>query len=355
MANVSKFKILGQTINVKDATARSNISTINNTISNIQTDLNKKALDLTELVWIGDSFSTGIQPDLSYLSDPIPKVVAAKLGLNLHNYGANAAGFCSVGEGGSTFLTQIQAAIADTSYNHDAVKYVVFLGGINDVNLGYTYDQINAASNNVFNTLKSDFTNAEILYFPNWGAVYVDKAGQYKFSGVNPTNNNERASRYFGSFLGNLVGAPALMASDNVHPNQLGAYKDADTIVSLINGEIPNSLIEVPIVAGSAKWDISHLKIWHDYENIIFEGYATVLDTITLSDLVIGYFNIGFNGNQYIPVVANTGGCTVTAEIVPISGIINDPPGHVSVYNLQGNSLSVGENVLFTNVRIPIL
>lgn len=90
--------------------------------------------ELTELVWIGDSYSTGYQPSGSVPEGQrVPQRVAEYLGLNLHLYANNASGFVTAGDGGKTFQTLAHEAIAGLSEDvKRKTKYVVVCGGRND-------------------------------------------------------------------------------------------------------------------------------------------------------------------------------------------------------------------------------
>lgn len=122
--------------------------------------------DLTELVWIGDSLSTGYQPDGTPLpeSKRIPQRVAVKLGLNLHVFASNASGYGKAGDGGKTFLTLASEALSAMDVDaRKKVKYVVICGGRNDT--GDTY----SSALGVFDTLLGTGPRAS-RNFPNASA-----------------------------------------------------------------------------------------------------------------------------------------------------------------------------------------
>lgn len=122
--------------------------------------------DLTELVWIGDSLSTGYQPGTSALAESkrIPQRVASKLGLNLHVFANNASGYGKAGDGGKTFLTLASEALSAMDVDaRRKVKYVVVCGGRNDT--GDTY----ASALGVFDTLLGTGPRAA-RNFPNASA-----------------------------------------------------------------------------------------------------------------------------------------------------------------------------------------
>lgn len=122
--------------------------------------------DLTELVWIGDSLSTGYQPKGAMIAESkrIPQRVASKLGLNLHVFANNASGYGTAGDGGKTFLTLASEALSAMDVDaRKKVKYVVVCGGRNDT--GDTYD----SALGVFDTLLGTGPRAS-RNFPNASA-----------------------------------------------------------------------------------------------------------------------------------------------------------------------------------------
>lgn len=125
----------------------------------------------TEIVWIGDSFSTGYQPSGAVpQAQRIPFVCASALGLNPHVYGNNASGFVKPGDGNLTINDMANQAAALPESTRAATKYVVVYGGFND-----TADANTAIANlgngvdTCFNVIKNAYPNAEIHYAFNCG------------------------------------------------------------------------------------------------------------------------------------------------------------------------------------------
>ena len=131
-------------INSTATTAKGDAGVAKSTAAAAQAAVNAVAAvttDLTELVWIGDSLSTGFQPGGSALleSKRIPQRVASKLGLNLHVFANNASGYGKAGDAGRTFLDLAREALSAMDVDaRRKVKYVVVCGGRNDT--GDTYD-----------------------------------------------------------------------------------------------------------------------------------------------------------------------------------------------------------------------
>ena len=163
MADISKIQIQNATYDIKDETARQSISdldtSVDTRINNLQASL------LTEMVVIGDSYSSRTYLDSNYKL--WCELVAEVLNLNLHNYGDPGAGFVAGGdERQSTFYSQINEAYNDTSFNNDYVKYVFIYGGTNDLrysNTNVKNDYI-SAFNNTLENARLKFPKAKIIF-----------------------------------------------------------------------------------------------------------------------------------------------------------------------------------------------
>lgn len=144
--------------------------------------------DLTELVWIGDSVSTGYQPRGVALAEGerIPQRVASELGLNLHVFANNASGYGKAGDGGKTFLTLASEALSAMDVDARAkVKYVVVCGGRNDT--GDVY----GSALGVFETLlgtgpraSRNFPNASAHAVFLWDNASIPSGNAQAMSGI---------------------------------------------------------------------------------------------------------------------------------------------------------------------------
>lgn len=178
-------------INATATTAKDDASMAKSTAAAAQTAVNAVAAvttDLTELVWIGDSLSTGYQPGMAALpeSKRIPQRVASKLGLNLHVFANNASGYGKAGDGGKTFLTLASEALSAMDVNaRRKVKYVVVCGGRNDT--GDTY----SSALGVFDTLLGtgpragrNFPNASAHAIFLWDNASIPFANAQAINGI---------------------------------------------------------------------------------------------------------------------------------------------------------------------------
>ena len=159
MADISKIQIESGTYDIKDTTARSNISTLDNNI-------------LTELVVFGDSWS-----DPAVTEDVWSTCVAGELAVNLHNYAKNGAGFIKPTT--NLISTQVTTAENDSNLNKNKVKYVVFCGGINDYRNDVTVPTLRSEIGNLVDRSKALFPHAKILYVNNFQYPYTGEQSAY--------------------------------------------------------------------------------------------------------------------------------------------------------------------------------
>lgn len=178
-------------INSTATTAKDDAGVAKSTAAVAQTAVNAVAAvttDLTELVWIGDSLSTGYQPGSSALAESkrIPQRVASRLGLNLHVFANNASGYGKAGDGGKTFLTLASEALSAMDVDaRKKVKYVVVCGGRNDT--GDTY----ASALGVFDALLGtgpragrNFPNASAHAIFLWDDAIIPPANAQAMNGI---------------------------------------------------------------------------------------------------------------------------------------------------------------------------
>lgn len=178
-------------INSTATSAKDDAGVAKSTAAAAQTAVNAVSAvttDLTELVWIGDSLSTGYQPGVAALpeSKRIPQRVASRLGLNLHVFANNASGYGKAGDGGKTFLTLASEALSAMDVDvRRKVKYVVVCGGRNDT--GDTY----ASALGVFDALlgtgpraSRNFPNASAHAIFLWDDAAIPSANAQAMNGI---------------------------------------------------------------------------------------------------------------------------------------------------------------------------
>lgn len=197
--------------------------------------------DLTELVWIGDSVSTGYQPKTAALveSKRIPQRVASKLGLNLHVFANNASGYGKAGDGGKTFLTLASEALSAMDVDaRRKVKYVVVCGGRNDT--GDTYSSALGVFDALLGTgprASRNFPNASAHAIFLWDNASIPSANAQAMNGIaSAAAANGLTWHPWTWTLG--MGHPDWFANENdPHYNADGANYIAGILASTIAGD----------------------------------------------------------------------------------------------------------------------
>lgn len=336
MSDVKEFEVLGKIIEIKDAYARN--------------ELNNKADKLSEIVWLGDSFSTGWQSPGTYLAHSIPSIVSAKLGLNIHNYGVDDAGYVHTGVNNSTFYQQAVTSVNDDTLDRESVKYVCILGGVNDFNdVNVNATQIEYASISLINYLMSNYSNATIIEIPNWCAFNFDYSTIDKLlaAGHIDIGNYNRRYMFLKQNLLSLVGRTEYINADNLHPNQNGAAYMAECIYYLINGVTPPVNEIISVVSGSA-FDC-HLRICEDFYGYTIEGYARALETITgVNNNICLIQNPHFTyfEPKYLLNSSKTGKANCTLQIagaIPLNPTYTQ--GYINMYWDNGNTIVAGDDI----------
>jgi hypothetical protein len=231
-------------INSTAITAKDDASAAKSTAAVAQTAVNSVAAvttDLTELVWIGDSLSTGYQPGRSALAESkrIPQRVASKLGLNLHVFANNASGYGTAGDGGKTFLTLASEALSAMDVNaRRKVKYVVVCGGRNDTGDTYT------SALGVFDTLLGTGPRAD-RNFPNasahaiflWDNASIPPANAKAMNGIASAAAANGLTWHPWTWTLGMGHADWFVEENDPHYNEDGANYIAGILASAIAGD----------------------------------------------------------------------------------------------------------------------
>ena len=170
--------------------------------------VNSDAIKLLEepdyMLVIGDSFC-GTNTSIEYTKPTWWQYVEKATGTVGKVYAVGGTGYITATK---TFIKQVQEAVADTSYNHDKVKYAIVEGGINDASNYSVSDVIT-----VYNAIHAEFKNAKILIVFNKGRL------------LTANSNNRRC--VFNDLSGNgipvcslacIEQTPTYIRPDNVHP-----------------------------------------------------------------------------------------------------------------------------------------
>lgn len=231
-------------INSTATTAKDDAGVAKSTATAAQTSVNAVAAvttDLTELVWIGDSISTGYQPGGSTLAENkrIPQRVASKLGLNLHVFANNASGYGKAGDGGKTFLTLASEALSAMDVNaRKKVKYVVVCGGRNDT--GDTY----SSALGVFDTLLGtgpragrNFPNASAHAIFLWDNAVIPSANAQAMNGIASAAAANGLAWHPWTWTLGMGHADWFAKENDPHYNEGGSNYIAGILASTITGD----------------------------------------------------------------------------------------------------------------------
>lgn len=142
------------TTNATDiTTTNTRITTLNNQMDSRVTAIeNELDASLSEMVVIGDSFSTYYVP----ASQSWYKYVADALNVTPRVFAERSAGFAHVGEHGNTFQALLTQAIQSTAFDNDKVGWVFIYGGLNDL----IYSTVPSAITSNFPSLIQDARTA---------------------------------------------------------------------------------------------------------------------------------------------------------------------------------------------------
>lgn len=110
-------------------------------------------------VVIGDSFSV-IGHNITTQSGIWWDKFGVFMKMTPHNYAVNGCGYI---RGATPFSAQLTQAIADTSYDHDEVGYVIVYGSLNDCYQSFTDEAYETAVTNLITNARDEFPNAQII------------------------------------------------------------------------------------------------------------------------------------------------------------------------------------------------
>ena len=239
-------------INATATTAKDSADVAKSTAAAAQSAVNAVSAvttGLTEMVWIGDSLSTGYQPGGTPLAEDkrIPQRVAAKLGLNLHVFANNASGYGKAGDGGKTFLTLAGEALSALDVDtRRKVKYVVVCGGRNDT--GETY----SSALSVFDTLlgvgprpSRNFPHASPHAIFLWDNASIPSTNAHAMNGIASAAETNGVAWHPWTWTLGMGHADWFAKEGDPHYNEDGTNYIASVIASALMGECEPCLGEL--------------------------------------------------------------------------------------------------------------
>ena len=311
---------------------------------------------LTELIVLGDSYSRGYLYGGNYANPNMSQMLASMLELNLHNYGVNGAGYTIPG---NTFLSQALNAVQDESYDHARVRYIIVIGGINDVNNNPSGNVLEA-SLTLVDLLHQQFENAIVVLAPCWGAVSLPDSQEKIFRNICSISlATHRRTMFLYENLKALIGYKDLMGMDSIHPTVEGYRLLAQNIYNMMHGSYIPRGKEIALTALN-DWNIDNLHCFRTEDSVRLYGYATPSEDVTLESSFIAQIepNGTFAGGVFQECYWAKGGvqnynCAVQFE--PGTALTQAPNnGYVRMYNDHGNTVPAGCNLLI-NIEVPLL
>jgi lysophospholipase L1-like esterase len=242
--DVTKFELLGETIQIKDKIARDNISILNERVTNnetsIQTNENDISTlkhtignyDLSNVVMIGDSYLNG-GGSTNPLTDNWGDLLSIYLEINNYRkYPNGGGGFIVKGALDQNFISMVSPGgyVYNNEQNKNNVKTVIVMGGINDGEV--SGDTMRATVSSFIEALRNCFPNAKPLIIYNFTPVpmyYPHIYGICKACadyGLDTPQNS-----FWWLWNGNDI-----FNSDNIHPNTLGYKRGTQILASWIRG-----------------------------------------------------------------------------------------------------------------------
>ena len=350
MADVSKFNILGELVNVKDEKCRLDLDMLEKKVSDDEKNYSR---DKSEIIVLGDSISQGWLSKGSYSINAPHVILGVKLDKNVHNYGVNASGYTIVN---NSFSSQANKAVSDNSYDHNKVFAIFIIGGVNDLNNDeVTFDVIRNNRDIVINILSNEFKGVPIYLIPTYSANILSVQREFKLSALTSkiTVKNSCAVICKKLALWTYNNA-SYVSSDYIHFTDEGYNIYANDIVSVIFGGDCGSFIDCYKEIKLNGAFNGTLYLCRNDKTVTFYTYCNILKNLdgsnnklcSLPELFFPDFGITL---WSVPIRINKKDNSigyVTAEIKP------------SVLSEDGSIFIVGDikagDSLWINVSIPI-
>ena len=274
---VQNVKSLAETNKEDIATNKEDIATNKQNIANIDANLNAlhantvsdaqqlydkvqsnadAIADMDEgniILCIGDSIMYGY--GASNNSKRFSTILANELGLTEVNHSSPGAGFVHISTiDNKTLMDCVNEAIADDSFDHSKVKYLILEGGINDNNAG----NITNAANAVMSKLRGEFASAR-RYFMNTLTAGGETTKVQSYTDAGPSGpfvgsmgvvgmyniiSTAQSTAYINMFTPldcwNWLAFTNGFSNDGVHPTDAGHRRIADMMYGILkNGVMP--------------------------------------------------------------------------------------------------------------------
>ncbi len=235
----------------------------------------------TTAIFIGDSYTQAnslANNDLN-IHKRFSTLLSRKFGWKEKNFAVGGMGFLL---GDTPFITQLNNAINDNTYEHDKVGYVFIIGGRNDMTSQVDWSLLPSAVQTVINTAKANFRNARIILIPMmWdiGSIHQNIYYVYKLICDSAKGTDAFVIPHAYSWL---HGMKSMILPDNVHPNEEGHARLANCIGnSIISGYYD-------VLPAQQKFTKAHNNISNDsfFSMVLESGVIEVNANIIVTDRI---------------------------------------------------------------------
>ena len=208
----------------------------NNAVTNgkyANSSVSRNKLEKRNIIVLGDSWNDTRETATEYTK--WPAVIKDSMYINIINYsrnGATLSGTTANPNENGNLLGQINAVIADNTFNHNNINTIIICGGVNDFRSNVAADTVKSQMYVMISTLKSNFPNARIVTLlnfmvcvtkPMWAWVQTIKRNITLNTGTEAYSTIGWVSR--NNFI-----------SDFIHPNNTGYKEFAGNVLALLNG-----------------------------------------------------------------------------------------------------------------------
>lgn len=298
--------LLGSDVDADLRELQEDVSTLQTDIDTISSRVGSSSQK--SIVFVGDSYTYG--NGISDNTKIFPHLVASKLGVTNRNFAQGGSGFFYGDSIDIDFLSQLQNAVDDTSFDNDDVSYVVISGGINDATqygtTGKTYSEIYYALDDILTLAETSFPNARIFLIPMlFDANILPIDGYFWYLNLlKAALGGGHKCKVIKNAYSWLCGKFGLIQSDNIHPGVEGHKLLSSCILDAINGgDGFLNYDRLEIVVNNSKLTGS-IGLSNDKDSYWFYGTITVATALTRGEGMAGqslsaYNNIPcYMGNQ---------------------------------------------------------
>ena len=324
MADISKIKLETETYDVKDSTARADISTLNTSVANLNSEM-----VITNILKDKNTIIFGDSLDLSGRWGSYFINYSECSG---ENYGNGSAGFTSQGitppYTDMTFIDMLNYVINNkTETQRNEIQYIIVGGGINDALNDHTPTSIASAVQSFITTAKTNFPNAKIIIFPLHTFKWLTNTEISRYQAIIDTCKNNGVMTT-DDFLFWTIDDRTYDSGDHTHLNDIGYQSIAHKILSFINGTSSNTVETIPFTLDSA-FQIpsgSNLSIIKKGNIAYITGVVQKISGSPSASATIltfdngNYITGGSSYNKYIPAIYYSSGSDAYGTVNVISG-----------------------------------